>query len=253
LESAQVLAIIVLAAGKGTRMNSDLPKVLHRLSGVPLIHHVLNAAEQLHPDRTVVVVGHRRSEVMASLTGRKAEFAVQDPQLGTGHAVQQAVPILNGYSGEVVVLSGDVPLLRAKTLKALLSKHQSAKATATVLSTVAPDPTAYGRIVRDTSGVFIKIVEEREANEQEKKVREINSGVYCFDATMLFRGLGEIRADNSKGGYYLTDVIAVLRQAGEIVQAVDLADYREVRGINTVAELEDAEGTAQALIADRTT
>jgi UDP-N-acetylglucosamine diphosphorylase/glucosamine-1-phosphate N-acetyltransferase len=253
LEYGQVLAVIVLAAGKGTRMNSDLPKVLHKLSGTPLIHHVLDAAEQLGPDRTVVIVGHRRAEVVDSLTGRKTEFAVQDPQLGTGHAVQQAIPVLDGFAGEVIVLSGDVPLLRAKTLKLLLSNHRIAKATATVLSTVAPDPHAYGRIVRDSEGVFVNIVEEREATEQEKQIREINSGVYCFDAKPLFSALGQIRADNSKGEYYLTDVIAILRKHGNIVQAVDLADYREVRGINTVAELSDAEGTAQALIADRTT
>jgi UDP-N-acetylglucosamine diphosphorylase/glucosamine-1-phosphate N-acetyltransferase len=234
-------------------MNSDLPKVLHRLHGVPLIHHVLRAAEQLQPDRTVVVVGHRRAEVQQSLIGWQADFAIQDPQLGTGHAVQQAAAVLAGFSGEVMVLSGDVPLLKAETLQKLLSLHRQAQAVATVLSTQAPDPAGYGRIVRDSEQKFVKIVEEREASVQEKSLNEINSGVYCFDARHLFSGLGEIKANNSKGEYYLTDVIAILRNAGAAVQAVDIADYREVRGINTVAELADAEGASAAHIADRTT
>jgi UDP-N-acetylglucosamine diphosphorylase/glucosamine-1-phosphate N-acetyltransferase len=241
-----LLAIIVLAAGKGTRMKSDLPKVLHQIGGLPLIEHVLRSAQALVPDRLIIVVGHRREEVKNRIRGFGADFVVQEPQLGTGHAVQIAARELVGFDGEVVVLSGDVPLLKASTLRKLVEAHVSHHSAATVLTTHAPDPTAYGRIVRSGEGTFDKIVEEREATVKEKEISEINSGVYCFDAEPLFSALGQIKAENSKGEYYLTDVIEILKSDGGLVQAIDAADFREVRGINTVAELEEAERTLQA-------
>ena len=234
-------------------MNSDLPKVLHRLGEKSLIEHVLNAAEQLEPDRLILVVGHRRDEVKGQLGGKGIEFVVQEPQLGTGHAVQQAAALLGEEDGEIIVLSGDVPLLRANTLCKLLGAHRQEQAVATVLSTKTPNPAAYGRIVRNSVGNFMRIVEAREATEQEKEICEINSGIYCFDIRALFDALKEVRADNSKGEYYLTDVIGVLKARGLSVQAVDLAYFREVRGINTVAELLDAEQDLRAVLAIRST
>ncbi|HEY3294432.1 MAG TPA: NTP transferase domain-containing protein [bacterium] len=248
-----MLAVLILAAGKGTRMNSDLPKVLHVLGGKSLIEHVLHAAQQLDPDRLIVVVGHRREEVQGKLAGRGMEFVVQEPQLGTGHAVQQANALLAEESGEIIVLSGDVPLLRANTLCKLLGAHREYQAVATVLSTSAPDPAAYGRIIRNSDGKFMRIVEAREATDGEKEICEINSGIYCFDIRVLFDALSEIKADNSKGEYYLTDVIGVLQKRGLPVQAVDLADFREVRGINTAAELLDAEQDLRAVLTNSST
>jgi UDP-N-acetylglucosamine diphosphorylase/glucosamine-1-phosphate N-acetyltransferase len=249
-----LLAVLILAAGKGTRMNSDLPKVLHTVGKKTLIEHVLRAAEQLEPDRLMVVIGHRREEVKAKLSGFKGiEWVVQEPQLGTGHAVQQSQAALDDVDGEIIVLSGDVPLLRANTLYRLLSAHRQAQAVATVLSTKAADPAAYGRIVRAFDGSFVKIVEAREATDDEREIHEINSGIYCFDLRALFDALSEIRADNSKGEYYLTDVIAILKQRGLVVQAVDLADFREVRGINTPEELEDAQRDLAAILATSST
>jgi bifunctional N-acetylglucosamine-1-phosphate-uridyltransferase/glucosamine-1-phosphate-acetyltransferase GlmU-like protein len=189
----------------------------------------------------VVIVGHRREEVLDQLRDSGVEFAVQEPQLGTGHAVQQAGPVLAGFHGAVIVLSGDVPMLRTATLRRLLEAHQSAKAAATVLSTQAPNPTAYGRILRDANGRFVGIVEEREASAEQQAIHEINSGIYCFDSEELFNALRDVRADNSKGEYYLTDVIGLLRGRGRLVQAFDFADYNEVQGINTVTELAQAE------------
>jgi UDP-N-acetylglucosamine diphosphorylase/glucosamine-1-phosphate N-acetyltransferase len=253
MEIAELLAIVILAAGKGTRMNSDLPKVLHPLGGVPLIEHVLRASRPLKPARTVVIVGHRREEVLDQLRDSGVEFAVQEPQLGTGHAVQQAGPVLNGFRGSVIVLSGDVPMLRAKTLQKLLEAHQTAGAAATVLSTQAPNPTAYGRIIRDGEGRFLRIVEEREATAEEKTIHEINSGIYCFDSEELFSALRDVRADNSKGEYYLTDVIGLLRRQGLPVQAFDFADFNEVQGINTVVELASAERVMTSARAESST
>ncbi|MFZ5434026.1 MAG: NTP transferase domain-containing protein [Calditrichota bacterium] len=236
-----MLAIVILAAGKGTRMESDLPKVLHRVNGKPLIEYVLDTAESLNPDRIVAIVGHQRDLVCKQLNNKELEFVIQEPQLGTGHAVQQAEPVLVDFDGEVIVLSGDVPLLRTDTLKKLQAVHRNVQANATVLSTTAHDPKAYGRIVRNDRGEFERIVEEREASDEERKITEINSGVYCFHSKTLFDALYSLKADNSKGEYYLTDVIATLKERGFRVQAVNIAEFYEVRGINTQAELEAVE------------
>ena len=236
-----MIAILIMAAGKGTRMNSDLPKVLHAINGKPLIDHVLIAARQMHPERLVVIVGHQRDEVMRVVGSDGIQFAVQDPQLGTGHAVMQTKPLLNDFLGDVVILSGDVPLLRAPTLQRLLVEHRAKNADATVLTTQAQNPTGYGRIIRNKQGNFVKIVEEREASDSEKVIKEVNSGIYCFRSLELFAALSELKPGNSKGEYYLTDVIQILNAHGKLVQAVDIADFWEVCGINTIPELKAAE------------
>lgn len=238
-----MIAVLVMAAGKGTRMNSDLPKVLHHINGKPLIEHVLDAARELKPDQLIVIIGHGREDVMKALAGENIQFAVQEPQLGTGHAVMQAQPLLNNFKGEIVILSGDVPLLRAATLQRLLAEHRSQNADVTVLSTTAPDPEGYGRIIRDEQGKFIKIVEDREADTSEKLVNEINSGIYCFESRMLFSSLAQLKPDNAKSEYYLTDIVQILNASGGLVQAVDIADFWEVCGINTIAELRAAEAS----------
>jgi UDP-N-acetylglucosamine diphosphorylase/glucosamine-1-phosphate N-acetyltransferase len=252
MEIGLLLAVIILAAGKGTRMNSDLPKVLHKICGKTLIQHVLRTARELDPERVVVIVGHRRDEVKAELRDCDAECVVQEPQLGTGHAVLQTAPLLSEFTGDVIVLSGDVPLLKTNTLKQLIRDHQKSGVAVTVLSTMAPDPKGYGRIVRKQDGSFSRIVEEREASAVERQIAEINSGIYCFRAGSLFDALRSVGADNSKGEYYLTDVIGILRGQGKTVQAVNLAEFREVQGINTQAELANAEEAAVARRTERT-
>ena len=222
-------------------MDSDLPKVLHLLAGKPLIEYVLSAAEYLHPDKTIVVVGHKRKQVEAYIKGRAYRFVVQEPPKGTGHAVMQAEPVLREAKGDVVVLSGDVPLLRGETLARLLKIHQQNQNAASVLSTVLQNPTGYGRIVRDANGVFQAIIEEKEASSDIKQITEVNSGIYAFDIQELFEYLKHIRADNRKGEYYLTDVIGLMVKAGRRVEAHPIADFQEVRGINTQQELKNAE------------
>lgn len=236
-----MLAIVVLAAGKGKRMQSDLPKVLLPLAGRPLIDHVLGATEALSPNKAIVVIGHKGQQVRAHLADRDLEFVVQDPLLGTGHALMQTEPVLQKSSGDVLVLSGDVPLLRASTLTRLLELHREKQNAATVLSCVAENPTGYGRIVRDRKGAFRAIVEEREAPNDIKRIKEVNSGIYAFGISRLFEYLRQVTPDNRKGEYYLTDVIAIMVGAGSLVEAHPIADFREVRGINTRRELREAE------------
>lgn len=236
-----MLAIIVLAAGKGKRMDSDLPKVLHPLSGKPLIEHVLSAAEYLQPDKTIVVTGHKREQVEACLKGRAYHFVVQEPPKGTGHAVMQAESALRGINGDVVVLSGDVPLLRGETLARLLEIHRQNQNAASVLSTILQNPEGYGRIVREKDGSFQAIIEEKEASSDIKQIKEINSGIYAFNTQELFEYLQHVQPNNRKGEYYLTDVIGLMVEAKMRVEAHAIADFREVRGINTQQELQDAE------------
>ena len=207
------LHVVILAAGKGTRMKSSRPKVLHPLAGRPLIEHVLRAVDGLRADSTVVVIGHGADDVRAALAPRTSlQFAVQSPQLGTGHALLQAESALAGKSGTVLLLYADVPLLQISTLSRLIEHHRAAKAAATVLTTELAEPYGYGRIVRDAAGRIERIVEERDASGAEREIREINSGIYCFDAAPLFGALKQLAADNAQGEYYLTDLVAAYRQ-----------------------------------------
>lgn len=236
-----MLAVVILAAGKGKRMESALPKVLHPLAGTPLIDHVLAAADDLSPDRTIVIVGHKRELVQEHLASRGLQFVVQEPPLGTGHALMQAEPALQRFSGDILVLSGDVPLLQSSTLTRLLDAHRRAPNAATVLSCHLDNPTGYGRIVRDSEGAFEAIVEEREASNDIKQIQEINSGIYAFESPRIFDYLRQVVPNNRKGEYYLTDVIAIMVQAELPVEACAIADFREVRGINTRQDLREAE------------
>ncbi|MFH1009889.1 MAG: NTP transferase domain-containing protein [bacterium] len=236
-----MLAVVVLAAGKGKRMESDIPKVLHPLLGRPLIDYVLDSAATLHPQKTVIVVGHEQERVRAHLKDRDLQFAVQEPPLGTGHAVLQTEAFLSDLVGDIVVLSGDVPLLRSETLGRLVDIHRQRRNDATVLSAIAEDPIGYGRIVRDGNGTFAGIVEEKDAAPQIKQIKEVNSGIYAFITHGFFEYLRQIQPNSRKGEYYLTDVIAIMAKARRAVEAHPMADFGEVRGINTKEELEAAE------------
>lgn len=232
---------LVLAAGQGTRMNSDLAKVLHEMAGAPLLAHVLAALESLGVGRTLVVIGHQADRVRAAFTGADVEWVLQAEQRGTGHAVLMAGPALEDFQGTLLVVCGDTPLLSAATLDALLARHREEGAAVTVLTTQVPDPTGYGRLVRDAEGRPVGIVEQRDATPGEKTVDEINSGVYAFDYPRLERVLSQLTAHNAQGEYYLTDTVRLLRDVGHPVAAWCAPDHRELLGINTLAQLEAAE------------
>jgi bifunctional UDP-N-acetylglucosamine pyrophosphorylase/glucosamine-1-phosphate N-acetyltransferase len=231
--------VVVLAAGKGTRMKSAEPKVLHRAGELPLIEHVLRTADSLAPATTVVVVGHMAERVKAALGKRLGlRFALQEPQLGTGHALLQAEPHLAGASGTVVLLSGDVPLLRPSTLKALVDTHVASGAAATVLTARVQGPHEYGRIVRE-HGRIAAIVEHKDATPAEREIDEINSGIYAFAAAPLFDALRSIGSGNAQGEYYLPDLVRIYRAQGRPVETVLLGDSREILGVNSRRELAD--------------
>ena len=231
---------VVLAAGKGTRMKSDLAKVLHPLAGKPLIRYVLETITAAGIGRTVVVVGHQAADVEAACSGPELEFVRQEPQLGTGHAVQMAIPAL-AAGGYCVVLAGDVPLLRPATLRRLIRKIQDKQAAAVVLTCVVPDAGEYGRIVKDEDGRVLRIVEAKDASPAERAIGEYNTGVFCFRTDLMIEALGNLKTDNVQGEYYLTDTVAWLVGRGHSVLAAATDDPGEVAGINTVAELSGAE------------
>jgi len=231
------LHIVILAAGKGTRMKSELPKVLHPIAGQPLIDRVLDTAQALNPSTMTLVVGHSADKVRTHLAGRPGlAFAAQEPQLGTGHALLQTEPILRGRSGIVILLSGDVPLLRADSLQGLVETHKAAGAAATVLTAKLERPYGYGRIVR-TNGRISRIVEERDATPSQREIKEINSGIYAFDLEPLFDALSAINAENSQGEYYLPDLIGIYRRQKRGVATFTIANAAEIRGINSRTEL----------------
>ncbi|QQM41424.1 bifunctional UDP-N-acetylglucosamine diphosphorylase/glucosamine-1-phosphate N-acetyltransferase GlmU [Streptomyces liliifuscus] len=237
-------AVVVLAAGEGTRMKSATPKVLHDICGRSLVGHVLAAARELEPEHLVVVVGHAREKVTAHLTDTApgVRTAVQAEQNGTGHAVRMALEELGGgIDGTVVVVCGDTPLLTGETLRDLASNHTTDGNAVTVLTAEVPDATGYGRIVRDgVSGAVTAIVEHKDASESQRAIREINSGVFAFDGQLLADALGKVRTDNSQGEEYLTDVLGILREAGHRVGASVAGDHREIAGINNRVQLSEA-------------
>jgi bifunctional UDP-N-acetylglucosamine pyrophosphorylase/glucosamine-1-phosphate N-acetyltransferase len=232
------LHVLVLAAGKSTRMKSARPKVLHDLAGRMLIEHVLTTAATLPTKSTTLVVGHAADEVKAALSSwTNLQFVIQSPQLGTGHAVLQAEQLLANEKGTLLLLYGDVPLLSAGTLNRLLEAHHASHAAATVLTTELPDPYGYGRIVRDADGQIARIVEERDASAGERVIREINSGIYALSLSKLFESLHQLAADNAQGEYYLTDLVSVFRKAGRRVEALCIDNADELRGVNSRVEL----------------
>lgn len=232
---------LILAAGAGTRMKSDLAKVLHPLCGRCLLEHVVDAAQRAGIPRPMVVIGHQAEKVREALSGREVDFVLQPEQRGTGHAVMQAEPMIRGFAGDLLVLYGDVPLIRPQTIRSLISRHRSEGNACTMLTAVIEDPGKYGRVVRDGQGLVSKIVEARDATPAELEVREINPAIYCFDNRRMLEALRRVRPDNDQKEYYLTDVIGIMKGEGRPLAAVVVDDSREVLGINTQDELRECE------------
>ena len=242
-----MLAVAVLAAGKGTRMKSHLPKVLQPLAGATLVERVLASCAHLSPDRQLLIVGHQAERVEASLTASRPagsaafEFVLQQPQNGTGHAVQQLLGPLAGFSGELLVLNGDVPLLRPDTLERLLARHRSSGAPVTLLTARLADPTGYGRVIADAEGAVSGIVEHRDCTDEQRRLDLINAGIYCFNWQPLAAVLPELSADNDQGELYLTDTVAMLGRATHL----EVGDADEIYGINDRLQLAHCEAVLQ--------
>ena len=237
--------VIILAAGLGTRMRSALPKALHRLAGKELIRHVLDAVMPLGPGTTAVVLGHQADRVRQAMIGYAVEVVHQAEQLGTGHAVRQAADIIAAAEGPVVVLCADTPLLTPGTLISLVEAHSRARAAVTVMTATIDDPAGYGRVVRGKAGVM-RIVEEKDATAAQKKIGEVNTGIYCFEKQFLLAALGGIRNSNAQGEYYLPDTISLARKKKLKVAAVRCEDADEVMGVNSRFDLSQAEMVLQA-------
>ena len=233
----QELGVILLAAGQGTRMKSALPKVLHPLVGRPLFHHVLTTAQRLAPARVAVVIGHGAESVRQSYRGPDISWAIQEKQLGTGHAVRCAEALFDNFSGDILILSGDVPLIKEMTLQTMLERHRSRKADLTLLTASLDRPMGYGRILRDVIGSLSAIVEEKDASDVQRQIREVNVGVYVASSAFLFAALAALKNDNRQGEYYLPDIAAIGLNQGKIVETVHVADAREIQGVNTREEL----------------
>lgn len=231
---------IVLAAGQGKRMKSKLYKVLHPVCGKPMVGHVLSAVKKVNCERSVVVVGHG-AEAVQSYLGTSAEYVLQEEQLGTGHAVKQAKPLLGGEEGITLVICGDTPLVTEETLEALISLHSRSGAAATVLTASLDNPVGYGRIIRGANDSVQRIVEQKDCSLAEAAVQEINTGTYCFDNAKLFAALEKLTNQNAQQEYYLTDVIGILVQEGEIVEGYLTNDYAESIGVNDRLALSEAE------------
>ena len=243
-EKKRDLAVVIMAAGKGTRMKDpSKAKVMYEILGKPMVHYVVDLAYNLKADNVIVIVGYKREAVIdyISKSYPKIEIAVQAEQLGTGHAVMQTETALKDFSGDVIVLSGDVPLLTAKSMQQLIDHHFKTQASATILTAQIDDPTGYGRIIRNDDGSVKKIVEHKDAAEVERQVKEINSGIYIFDKQKLFTGLQQITPHNVQKEYYLTDVFEYFWKNRWRVSALKAADVDEIRGINTLEQLKEAE------------
>lgn len=232
--------VIILAAGQGTRMKSKLYKVLHPVCGKPMVRHVLEQMKDLKAEKIVTVVGHGADMVKSEL-GDECQYVLQAEQLGTAHAVMQTKELLKGKQGTTLVVCGDTPLLKAETINALMDHHIKQNAKATILTSFADDPTGYGRIIRNEQGHVEKIVEHKDATDEEKQVREINAGTYCFDNESLFNALEKVSNENAQGEYYLPDVIEILKSEGEIVTAYSTDDFTETLGVNDRVALSQAE------------
>jgi bifunctional UDP-N-acetylglucosamine pyrophosphorylase/glucosamine-1-phosphate N-acetyltransferase len=242
--------VIIMAAGLGTRMKSRTAKVLHRAAGRPLIDYVVDLAEQVSSRPPIVVVGHQHEAVEQHL-GDRASYALQEKQLGTGHAVQQALQNLDSKGKNILVLSGDVPLTRPETLQRLLDEHQRSGNALTLVTMELDDPALYGRIVRDANGGVTRIVEARDADEKQRQIREVNAGIYLFDGQQLSDHLPRLSTNNSQGEYYLTDLIAMLRDSGKRVGALLLDDPVEAFGVNSRAELASVESEIQRRVIEK--
>ncbi|HEX2242558.1 MAG TPA: bifunctional UDP-N-acetylglucosamine diphosphorylase/glucosamine-1-phosphate N-acetyltransferase GlmU, partial [Gammaproteobacteria bacterium] len=239
------IGVIVLAAGQGTRMKSDIPKVLHHLGGTPLFLHVLRAAQQLEPSRIAVIVGHGATAVQQAYSAENLCWVIQDKQLGTAHAVLCAEATFHRFTGDILILSGDVPLIRESTLKRLLDQHHRQQAAVTLLTANLEDPKGYGRIVRDNKQQITFTVEEKDASDLQKQIHEVNAGIYVAAGPFLFSALSRVNDQNRQGEYYLPDIVAIAAREHRTVANLHLDDAREMMGINTREELARMEKSLQ--------
>ena len=236
------LRVIILAAGKGTRMNSALPKVLHKLNGKALVDFVLDESELLNPLETILVVGFKKEQVISHTENRiNLKYATQIEQLGTGHAVLQAEELLKNKKGHIIILYGDVPNIKASTLRPVIDDHILNNRDLTLITAEIDNPSGYGRIIRDENGKLLKIVEEKDCNDDEKKIKEWNPGIYIFKIPNVFEVLNNIKSNNASKEYYLTDVIELAQQSNMQINAIKIANSNEVIGVNTADQLEELE------------
>ena len=238
---------VILAAGMGTRMKSKMPKVLHKVCGKELCRWVIDASKTAGADSVCAIIGHK-AEMVKETLGDVCEFALQAEQKGTGHAVMQAIDVIKAAKGEVVILNGDTPLVTAQAIKNAIDYHKASGNQATVITAILDDATGYGRIVRGNDGGVLKIVEQKDASEEEKKIKEVNSGMYVFDSDSLVYALDKITPNNAQGEYYLTDTLEILLNAGKKVGGYAIADNDEIRGINDRVQLNEAEKIMQKRI-----
>ena len=243
MEDIIMVKSVILAAGKGTRMKSDKPKVVHQVMGKPMVYYSIEAARQAGADEVCVIVGYKADEVKsaiaASVNDVKVDYALQEEQLGTGHAVKCAADFI-GRDGDVIILCGDTPLVTGDTLRKALDFHKESGNGVTVISAMLDDPFGYGRIIRDGDSLA-KIVEQKDADEAEQAVKEVNSGMYIFHCAALQDALSQISNDNAQGEYYLPDAIEIIKKMGLPASAVPMDDADQIRGVNTLEQLADAE------------
>lgn len=236
------LRVVILAAGKGTRMNSDLPKVLHKLQSKPLIDYVIDESELLNPKEIILVVGFKKESVIKHTESRiNLKYATQIEQLGTGHAVLQTNELLKNRRGHILILYGDVPNIKASTLQPIVNDHISNNRDLTLITAEIDDPTGYGRIIRDKNGNLLKIVEEKDCSDDEKKIKEWNPGIYIFKIPEVFKILNNIKTNNASKEYYLTDAIGLAQQSNMQIKAIKIENSDEVIGVNTADQLKELE------------
>ena len=239
------LSIIILAAGKGTRMNSDLPKVLHKVKNKSMIEHVIYQSENLNPDKSIVVVGYKHELVREHLKRMNLTFAMQEVQKGTAHAVMQCYDLLKDFNGCTLILSGDVPLIKSKTLKDLYEIHMTNNSKATVLSAKVKNPFGYGRIIRCDKDNFKAIIEEKDATDNQKFINEINAGIYIFDNQILFKNINKIKNDNNQSEYYLPDILEIMIKQNLKIMVHQIEDENQIKGANTENQLLELEKYAK--------
>ena len=236
------LASVILAAGQGKRMKrKDIPKVLNTVLGKPMVQYVVELALEVGSEKIIVVIGHQGEKVKDALRGFSVEFVWQREQLGTGHAVLQAAPLLQGFNGNVLILYGDVPLLKKETIQNLLSTHLETQADLTMLTTELDDPAGYGRIIRDGDGKILAIIEDKDATSEQKGIKEINPGIYIFKVKPLLEYLPKLSNNNVQGEYYLTDLVDFFKRDGLHIETYKTEDSLEIMGVNTVEHLKFVE------------
>ena len=239
MDKIQKLATVIMAAGKGTRMKSNLPKVLHLVDDKPMLIHIIDLARQLNSNKIIVILGYKKDLVIEAIKSENVEYVIQEPQLGTGHAVQQTESLLKDFMGDVLVLSGDVPLLRKSTIEKMLKIHREADNGATVLTTIFENPHGYGRVIRKNNDTLDYIIEEKDCTDEQRKIKYINAGIYIFKAKELFPTLNKIKNDNKQNEYYLPDALKYIANAGQSIALHITSEPIEITGVNTVEQLRD--------------